>query len=311
MDINTNTLAIAESSTIFQRGLITPPTLCYFLQENTDNNKNTQKEGIFHHQNFSDYDATMLDNNSIVTTPESPADDDFSFSLEEFEKRYVPLSHLPTPPLSDSCSMDIHPTGGCDVGGDQVDAEFWGPAKYLVSMVPRNASREPPSAGVLAAILQRANLKLGVISLACCVLDCLSDQFLRQWRRECCSSDGSPELPEVLAVAALMTSMKFMEDSAYSNKMWTRRICEDLFTVQSLNLTERLVLADLNYCLLDISKPEFLDWNIVEIQRYIEETTSITTTRSDVSSNSSSVSLSEGADYFSKSAKTAFPLSEF
>jgi len=80
-------------------------------------------------------------------------------------------------------------------------------------MVPRSASREPPSAGVLAAILQRANVKLGVVSLACCVLDCLSDQFLRQWRRECCNKGGFPELAEVLAVAALVTSMKFMEDS--------------------------------------------------------------------------------------------------
>jgi hypothetical protein len=83
-------------------------------------------------------------------------------------------------------------------------------------MVPRSASREPPSAGVLAAILQRANVKLGVVSLACCVLDCLSDQFLRQWRRECCNKGGFPELAEVLAVAALVTSMKFMEDSVCS-----------------------------------------------------------------------------------------------
>jgi hypothetical protein len=79
--------------------------------------------------------------------------------------------------------------------------------------------------------------------------------------------------------------------------MWTH-ICEDLFTVQSLSLTERLVLADLNYCLLDISKPEFLDWNIVEIQRYTEEVASATAAGS-------------GINYFAKSAKTAFPLSEF
>jgi len=136
LDINTEALAIAQSSTMFQRGLITPPTTCYFLQANTDkNNKKTQKGGNLCHQQQQqlpeDHDSTMLDNNTIITTtPQSPADDDFSFSLEEFGKRYVPLSHLPTPPLSDFCSVDIHPTtGGYDAGaggGGQIDAEFWG-----------------------------------------------------------------------------------------------------------------------------------------------------------------------------------------
>lgn len=80
-------------------------------------------------------------------------------------------------------------------------------------MIPRNASRQSPSTAVLAGILQRADLRLGVVSLACCVLDCLSDRFLRQWRRLCLGRDGCPERSELLAICALAVSMKFMEDS--------------------------------------------------------------------------------------------------
>jgi hypothetical protein len=166
-----------------------------------------------------------------INTPDSP-DDDFGFSLEEFEKRYVPLSHLPTPPLSATCSVDLQAERETEVL--LVDAEFWGmfprrtflilritadigkpgPAKYLVSMIPRNASRESPSVHVMAGFLQSANLRLSVVALACCVLDCLSDQFVRQWRRECCrDADGTPELSELLGVAALSVSMKFLEDT--------------------------------------------------------------------------------------------------
>jgi len=90
-----------------------------------------------------------------------------------------------------------------------------GPAKYLASMIPRNAFRESPSVTMVAVILQNANVRLSVVALAGCVLDCLSDQFVKRWRRRCCDvADGTEaELGEVLAVAALAISMKFLEDS--------------------------------------------------------------------------------------------------
>lgn len=90
-------------------------------------------------------------------------------------------------------------------------------------MVPRNASRESPSVTTVAIILQRANLRMNVVSLACCILDCLSDQMLRQWRREVCTADSAPEQSELLAVAALTIAMKFLEDSVRpikSHSIW-------------------------------------------------------------------------------------------
>lgn len=80
-------------------------------------------------------------------------------------------------------------------------------------MIPRNASRESPSVSTMAIILQRANVRVSVVALACCVLDCLSDQMLRQWRRDVCTMDGRPEQSELLAVTALTIAMKFLEDS--------------------------------------------------------------------------------------------------
>jgi hypothetical protein len=74
---------------------------------------------------------------------------------------------------------------------------------------------------MMAVILQNANVRLSVVALAGCILDCLSDQFVKRWRRRCCDvADGTEaELGEVLAVAALAISMKFLEDSVSAHHM--------------------------------------------------------------------------------------------
>lgn len=76
---------------------------------------------------------------------------------------------------------------------------------------------------MMAVILQNANVRLSVVSLAGCILDCLSDQFVKLWRRRCCdAADGAEaELGEVLAVAALAISMKFLEDSVSTHTLTT------------------------------------------------------------------------------------------
>lgn len=278
--------------TIFRRGQITPTTPSYFPQGVAVGNKTG---GILSPRMANavvDSPAMQLD----INTPESP-DEEFGFSLEEFEKRYVPLSHLPTPPLSASRSVDLGETEVL-----LVDAEFLGPAKHLVSMIPRNASRESPSVQVMADILQSASLRLAVISLACCVLDCLSDQFLRQWRCGCRRPDGTPELSELLGVAALSVSMKFLEDSHYSNKMWHQNICDGLFGPQSLNITERLILADLDYCLLSISQPRHMEKGIDELKRCIAEAANFRPPL-----QRSTLGFAES----SAAARTMFPLSQF
>lgn len=205
-----------------------------------------------------------------------PDEEDIGFSLEEFAKSYVPLSHLPTPPPSAACSVDLRAER--EAGSHLVEAEFWGPAKYLASMIPRNAFRESPSVTMMAVILQNANVRLSVVALAGCVLDCLSDQFVKRWRRRCCDvADGTEaELGEVLAVAALAISMKFLEDSAYTNKLWTRNICSDIFPLEAIELTERLVLQDIDYCLHSISTPEQIEECTDRLKRFTAEAAGFT-----------------------------------
>ena len=89
-------------STIFQRGLVTPNTPCYTptVDNSADPRSSCQLSIPSAPANIPSLDSIMSPD-----TPESP-DDDFDISFEEFEKRYVPMSHLPTPPPS-SCK----PTG--------------------------------------------------------------------------------------------------------------------------------------------------------------------------------------------------------
>jgi len=202
-----------------------------------------------------------------TNTPEdSDVDEDFEFSFEEFEKRYKPLSNLPTPPWSDSSPAE----SVFEESDGMLNPEFYGAAKYLVMMIPRNAFREPPSVKLLHSILQRANLKLEVMALAGCILDCLSSRFVRQWRSDLCGklSTGCSEAGVVIVVVALCIAMKFMEDSSYTSRYWAICICEELFSLDAFMTTERLILSDLNYSLHGISAPETLEWIMDEIKQY-------------------------------------------
>lgn len=80
-------------------------------------------------------------------------------------------------------------------------------------MIPKNASREAPSAYLLQSVLQRANISMEIVGLGSCILDCLSSRFVRRWREEWCAEKGSVEGCEILAVAALSIALKFLEDT--------------------------------------------------------------------------------------------------
>ena len=54
--------------------------------------------------------------------------------------------------------------------------------------------------------------------------------------------------------------------------MWAHNICDDAFSPQALSLTERLLLKDLGYCLLEISRPEVLEKRADEIRVVMAET---------------------------------------
>jgi hypothetical protein len=86
--------------------------------------------------------------------------------------------------------------------------------------------------------------------------------------------------------------------------MWHQNICEGLFRPQSLDITERLILADLNYGLLSISNPELLEKGIDELKRYIAEAAGFRP-------QPPQPQPTEGFVESAAAAKTHFPLSEF
>lgn len=86
--------------------------------------------------------------------------------------------------------------------------------------------------------------------------------------------------------------------------------------MQALNLTERLVLADLNYCLLGISTPQLLDRNLAEIRRCTQDAAAslsgaAASGLAAASADTETDGSGEGGFLFAKSAGTAFPLSEY
>jgi hypothetical protein len=186
------------------------------------------------------------------------------YSYEEFE-RYLPLSNFPTPPLSDQYSPEL--PAGLNFE-DVLNPELYGPASYLCSMLPKNASREAPSTHLLQSILQRANVAMEVVGLASCILDCLSGQFVRRWRQEYCAAEGSAERCEVLAVAALCIALKFLEDTSLSSRMWARDICGDRFSPRMLSITERLILGDVGFSIAGICTAELIQYSINEMKRH-------------------------------------------
>lgn len=142
-----------------------------------------------------------------------------------------------------------------------------GPARYLASLIPRSASHSAPSVQLLHGILQRASLQRSTIALASCMLDCLTPTFVRSWRRECVDADGASERPEVIAVAALSLALKFVEDTSYSARRWTRSLAADVWDTRSHVTTERLILADIDYAVVPLCRKENMDWNLAELER--------------------------------------------
>ncbi|KAG0127025.1 hypothetical protein HOY82DRAFT_626301 [Tuber indicum] len=251
--------------TVFKLGLVTPDTPSFPLrgdrEEEAHDSKRlrssqAQKEGTSHAMD------SHIPTPTLTNSPGSPLEMEYSY--EEFE-RYLPLSNFPTPPLSDQYSPEL--PAGLNFE-DVLNPELYGPASYLCSMLPKNASREAPSTHLLQSILQRANVAMEVVGLASCILDCLTGQFVRRWRQEYCAAEGSAERCEVLAVAALCIALKFLEDTSLSSRMWARDICGDRFSPRMLSITERLILGDVGFSIAGICTAELIQYSINEMKRH-------------------------------------------
>lgn len=160
--VDRSPVPVQQTSTVFRQGLITPTTPCYFLPDTaTSSSNNTSSNTTTTATTTSTSTAIQNDHQpsrsvampacplNADRTPESPAnasvnasdagddtDCDCSFSFEDFEKRYVPLSHLPTPPHLPTCvAIDSRAPQG------PVDTEFWGVSHSPYHQVSADRSR--------------------------------------------------------------------------------------------------------------------------------------------------------------------------
>ncbi|KAL7273514.1 hypothetical protein RUND412_003630 [Rhizina undulata] len=303
VDKNRASQTLASTSTLINLAIVTPESPHFSINTlsideanetscSLDDLNNDCKTSLELKREIVDMSETMqLPTPTLTNSPSSP--NELEITLEELE-RYLPLSNLPTPPLSDPSSPDTLLELDFE---DLLNPELLGPATHLVSMIPKNASREAPSVHIIQAMLQRSGVRMEVIALASCVLDCVSSRFLRRWRLECCTEEGSLEHCEVLAVASLSIAQKFLEDTSFSGRMWARDISEARFSTRSLNKTEWLILEDINFSVAGICTPELIEISIHEMKRC----------SASLMPRNTLPCLTQGVASSKKLSKTAFP----
>ncbi|KAI9683399.1 MAG: hypothetical protein M1829_005471 [Trizodia sp. TS-e1964] len=205
---------------------------------------------------------------------------------------YLPLSSLPTPPMSSSerpfCDFTSPAT---DENGYPLDTELLGAAQHLSNLIPPAACRSSPSSRYIHELLRRANVPKETIALAACILDSLSSRFASTWRRICscttsynykpsralsqpptCSASPlSRETslwynPEIIVLAAIMVSVKFLDDDTFPTMYWQADIAQNRFSCKEINATECALLQDLGYSILPLCSPEIIRDSTRDIQ---------------------------------------------
>lgn len=195
-----------------------------------------------------------------------------SQSVSKFERRsYASLSNLPTPPPSDS---PLSPVLFPEVSSEELqDPDVLGPASYLASLIPTCASASSPSIPLLQLMVHRFSLRPEAIALAGIILDTLSSHFIRKWRTElsrlCVWDLCGCGMGEILALVALGISAKWIEDRGVSLTAGAMSdISDGRFGRKEIAATERLILAEVGWGLMDLSSERDIKWAMEELTRW-------------------------------------------
>ena len=148
-----------------------------------------------------------------------------------------------------------------------------GPASYLASLIPTCASASPPCIPLLQLIVYRFGLRPEAIALAGIILDTLSSQFIRKWRTElsrlCVWDLCGCGMGEILALVALGIAAKWIEDRGVSLTAGAMSdISDGRFGRKEIAATERLMLAEVGWGLMDLSSEKDLKWAMEEVNRW-------------------------------------------
>ncbi|KAK0715812.1 hypothetical protein B0H67DRAFT_490354 [Lasiosphaeris hirsuta] len=218
--------------------------------------------------------------------PDFSDDDDFDIDEEYFARTYRPLSNLPTPPPSSHDSSATQSPRSFLEDGGLLDSALLGPAVHLVNLVPPAASLAPPSVALVHEILTSADLPLGTIALAVCILDSLSSKFSLNWRLLCplaqregsitehskrhtfsvspVAGGGCSQLhidcvnPEVIILASVVIAVKFLEDHHSPTQFYQSVWGKNIWTCEQINVTERCIMENLGYRILPLWDPRLI-----------------------------------------------------
>jgi hypothetical protein len=125
-----------------------------------------------------------------------------------------------------------------------------------------------PNIHVVHSILVRAELPLPTIALAVCILDSLNSRFARSWRRSCPLTipDGSsrqePHIdsihPEVIVLAALIISVKFLDDQESTTQSYAENWGSRQWTCAQINASLHCIMENLGYRILPLWTEELI-----------------------------------------------------
>ncbi|ESZ91635.1 hypothetical protein SBOR_7997 [Sclerotinia borealis F-4128] len=205
-----------------------------------------------------------------------------SFDSDFFDQTYVPLSNLPTPPLS-SHSYDTTAAQSpiSLFSPDEIlDSEFLGPAIHLTNLIPSSTSLTDPSTQLVHALLSRADLPIEILALAVCILDSLNSRFARSWRLSYPLESSEDQLleqydfpclqaseeqhidsthPEVIILAALILATKFIDDQQGTTSYYAQKWAKGLWSCDQINFTQRSIMENLGYRLLPLWSHDIIE----------------------------------------------------
>ncbi|PQE31216.1 cyclin protein [Rutstroemia sp. NJR-2017a WRK4] len=224
-----------------------------------------------------------------------------SFDSDFFEQTYVPLSNLPTPPLS-SHSHDItaEQSPVSLFSSDEIlDPELLGPAIHLTNLIPSSTSLTEPSLQLVHSILSRADLPIEILALAVCILDSLNSRFARHWRHSFPLESPIPFYqaphidsthPEIIVLAALILAKKFLDDDSASTRYYAAKWGQAAWSCDQINYTQRCVMENLGYRLLPLWEDKIIQEAKMDMERARKQYVAS-------SSAASSMCMGMGMDY--------------
>ncbi|KAG0649081.1 hypothetical protein D0Z07_4375 [Hyphodiscus hymeniophilus] len=204
---------------------------------------------------------------------------DSSLDEDYFFRTYVPLSNLPTPPLTFSSndssyqlSPDLFPQD------EYLDPKLLGPAIHLTNLIPSSTTLTIPCVPLVHAIVTRAALPLETIALAVCILDSLNSRFALAWRQSFpLSPSGSQNLfekshidsthPEIIVLSALILAVKFVDDEPEKTIAYAEDMGKEMWTCDQINYTQRLILENLSYRLLPLWEESIISEAMEHMER--------------------------------------------